>query len=59
MNKHEFNEIASLNSEDLDVEELERRLELAATVGDPIGVCGWCSVDCPNLKCGIDVAPQK
>ncbi len=56
---NEFNEITSLNSEDLDVEELERRLELAATVGDPIGVCGWCGVDCPKLECGAKINPAK
>ncbi len=43
MNKHEFNEIASLNSENLDVEELERRLELATTVGDLMDVDWVCN----------------
>ncbi len=32
MNKHEVNEIVNLNSKNLDIEELERRLELAATL---------------------------
>ncbi len=46
MNKHEFNEIASLNSENLDVEELERRLELAATAGALIDADWVCSQHC-------------
>ena len=45
MSKHD--EIKSLNFADLDVEELEHRLELAATIGEPLGV--WC--DCNTDVC--------
>ncbi len=38
-------EIENLNAEDLDVEDLERRVELAAAVGaDSV----WCNADCGN-----------
>jgi len=39
------NEITSLNFSDLDVEELEHRLELAVANAEPLGV--WC--DCNDL----------
>jgi hypothetical protein len=38
------NQVVSLNFEDLDVEELERRLELAVTAAAdaPVEPLGWC-----------------
>ncbi len=53
MNKHEVNEITSLNFADLDVEELERRLELAATMPDvqPLGVWCDCNGNNPCQQC--------
>ncbi len=40
-------EIESLNAEDLDVEDLERRIELAAAVGAD-GL--WCDVNCGSFS---------
>lgn len=42
-------EITSLNVDDLDVEELEHRLELAVVA--PL-LFDWCNV---NIPCGVDV----
>ncbi len=54
MNKRGANEILSLNHEDLDVEELEHRLELAATVSS---VEDWpCLMKCDPL-CGANKPP--
>lgn len=45
-------EIESLNADELDIEELEQRIELAPASPDPFG---WiCGVDCPNLTCGVN-----
>jgi hypothetical protein len=48
------NEITSLNFADLDVEELEHRLELAVAGAQPLGV--WCNC---NGRCGIDFPKPK
>lgn len=44
-------EIEMLNFDELDVEELERRLELAA--GSGISPDSWCINNCEDL-CGVD-----
>lgn len=42
-------EIESLNADELDIEELEQRIELAPASPDPFG---WiCGVDCGSLSC--------
>lgn len=53
MSKKKNDEVESLNIEDLDVEELERRIEMAAALPSPMG---WiCSCDssklCDNNVC--------
>ncbi|HEY0481802.1 MAG TPA: hypothetical protein VGD37_29995 [Kofleriaceae bacterium] len=51
-------EIESLNADDLDIEELEHRIELASTSPDPFGwICGV-DINCPNLTCGQDGVEQ-
>jgi len=54
-----MNEVTSLNFADLDVEELEHRLEMASA--QPMAapwICG-AHVDCPNLTCGVDETPVR
>ena len=43
------NEIVSLNADDLEVEELERRLELAVLMPMDVGTVHW---DCNGFTCG-------
>jgi hypothetical protein len=49
----ETNDIESLNLDDLDVEDLERRLELAPAAAPPCPydctICTLCPSDCPGL----------
>ena len=51
-------EIESLNVDELDIEELEHRIELASTSPDPFGwICGV-DINCPQLTCGQDGVEQ-
>lgn len=52
--KYQGAEIFSLNIDDLDVDELERRLEMAVANPDAAGVCGILKeCNCPSLtSCG-------
>lgn len=51
-------EIESLNVDELDIEELEHRIELASTSPDPFGwICGV-DINCPQLQCGQDGVEQ-
>ncbi len=54
MKNEKILEIESLNTEDLDVEDLERRIELAAAVGAE-GL--WCN--CNHLTIGGDDTPAE
>ncbi len=61
MNKYHASEITSLNFENLDIEELERRLELATTLpgGQPLE---WsCSERCENCSayCNLYGVPER
>jgi|GEM_PF-6025819 len=56
MHEKDLLEIQSLNAEDLDVEDLERRIELAAAVGAD-GV--WCDVNCGTFTAPKDPAPVE
>jgi hypothetical protein len=51
-----MDEIVSLNAEDLDVQELERRLELATGVFDASMDCyiNICGSNCTSDSCGSD-----
>jgi len=48
-NEH-IDEILNLNIDDLDIEELERRIELAMATPMLSEPCG-CNAPCPNLTC--------
>lgn len=49
-------DIESLNADDLDIEELERRIELAGLTADPMGwLCGAdCGNNCVGNVCVLD-----
>ncbi|CAM2064768.1 hypothetical protein SCOR_05305 [Sulfidibacter corallicola] len=53
MEKKKELEIENLNMDDLDVEELERRLEMSSALGTVTTAALWCGADCGNL-CGVD-----
>ncbi|CAM2064769.1 hypothetical protein SCOR_05310 [Sulfidibacter corallicola] len=46
-------EIESLNLDELDVEELERRLEMSSALGSISTAALWCGTDC-GVNCGVD-----
>jgi len=51
------NEITSLNFAELDVEELEHRLEMASAQAQPMA---WvCGADCPKLSCVGHIQPAR
>lgn len=49
-------EISSLNIEDMDVEELEQRLEMS--LADPLAAAGiWCDTNCGSYSVSSEPAP--